>query len=114
MIISDLEEDDAMVASAQVNSIEAIIIDKCVIHNHEPSSYPSDFEIKQVSAILDPTTLSQMLEDRATCGKFNMAVGSIDVHDGSYLFNDSNIPETYVTGQMLDDVMVSATHATPP
>ena len=54
-----------------------------------------------------------MLEDRATCGKFAMAVGSTDVHDGSYLFNDSNIPETCVTGQMLDDVMVSATHATP-
>ena len=71
ILISDLEEDDAMIAETSTSSVETVIIDKCVINTEEPSSHPSDYEIKEVSATLDtpysPTSFkTEQMSDNLT------------------------------------------------
>ena len=66
ILISDLEQDDAMIAEATISSVETVLVDKCVITTDEPSSHPSDYEVKEVSAILDPSSLFNLLQDRGS------------------------------------------------
>lgn len=113
ILIADLEQDDALIAEATISSVETVFIDKCVITTDEPSSHLSDYEIKEVSAILDPSSLSNLLQDRANVGKFSMAIGATDVHEDRYLFNDPEIPDVFNTYDILDEIMVSPTHAAP-
>ena len=115
VLISDLEDDDAMVAMAHVSSAETNAIDICVFEEYDQPPNDIDIDIRNVSPILDAPTLSQLLQDRATCGKFAMSIGSTDVHEDNYLFNDSNIPDTSENSdKILDEIMISATHAMPP
>ena len=113
VLISDLEENDNMIAKATTRSVETVLIDKCVINTEEPSSDPSDYEIKEVSATFDTPSLSKLLQDGANVGKFAMTIGATDIHEDRYLFNDPKIPDVPNTDDILDEIMVSVTHAAP-
>ena len=43
-----------------------------------------------------------------------MAIGATDVHEYRYLFNDPEIPDVTNTDDILDEIMVSVTHAAAP
>ena len=81
VFISDLEDDDAIIAMSHVSSAETNEIDEYIIQEYFPSSNDIDLEIRNVSPILDAPTLSQLFQDRATCGKFIMSMGSTNVYE---------------------------------
>ena len=56
ILISDLEEDDAIVASFHISSINITCINYCILKTDTSPQYDPDFEIKEVGDILDRAT----------------------------------------------------------
>ena len=70
-------------------------------------------EIRNINPILDASTLTQLLQNRATNGKFAIFIEVTDAHEDNYLFNDSNVYDTSEnTDKILDEIMISAAHGT--
>ena len=61
VLVSELENDDAMVASSYIGFVETNVIDTYVFQEQSTSFDNIDMEIKDINPILDTPTPSQLL-----------------------------------------------------
>lgn len=131
VLLSDIEEDTAMVASATVSMVETQAIDRIAseagflgeaLGRAEWDTMPDNMNevssiMASVSPLLDPSELAYALSERAVISKFAVSVGATNAYQGDYLFDSPSVSmDGPTTGEIdLDEYFTaSATHAEAP
>ena len=103
VLLSEVAEDTATTASAQVSAIENQAIDSVLQRSNQtaeekvqPCWQPIPLEADEVvialaavSPTLDDQTLHALLQERADLGRFQMSIGSTNAMLGSHLVSDT-------------------------
>jgi hypothetical protein len=103
ILLSKVEESEAMAASVQVSSIESRAIDRVLDHNddEEETGKPCLAPVPRaadkiasvlgsISPLLDDTALYQRLSARLELGNFQASIGSTNAPGKEYLINDED------------------------
>lgn len=139
LVLDDIEEDAVMASTMTISSIEASVIDAIMDAADESKEWDLQRreveQIPHVSPIFNDAILADLLEKRATEGKFAAAIGATDIGDGGeyvtpddsssqseeeMYINDSDeetetLLQSCLDGQVdLDEVMAAATMSSKP
>jgi hypothetical protein len=116
ILLSDIEEDEAMAASVQIGAIEIKAIDlvmetmneewqhahPCYEHVPQEADQISSI-LASVSPILNDQTLYSRMAERANLGKFQASIGSTNVTDNEYLVETVDDDDTQEDEPSSDD-----------
>ena len=96
ILLSEVEEDRAMVQSLSISSVESAYIDSLSMAT-AGGSCPETYvqvaadEVRKhlvgISPLLDVEIMSLKVQERAATGKFMVAIGSTDVQDSPFLID---------------------------
>jgi hypothetical protein len=126
VLLSEVAEDTAIVASMQISSVENCAVDTVLQRSHSASEekvqpcwqhIPRAVDkvssvLAAVSPILNDETLYELLQDRADLGRFQMSIGSTDAMPGLYLASDTESASdasSISDGEALGDLFAEAT-----
>ena len=122
ILLTDIDDDPAMISAAQVSAVESQRIDEIsdAVGNLmiDPVGLSNWDDGPSVSSVLDPATLASSLSERGEIGRFMASIGSTNAVDCDYLFDiaeslDTNEP--VCIGEIdLDPFFVSSAHADRP
>ena len=122
ILLTDIDDDPAMISAAQVSAVESQRIDEIsdAVGNLmiDPVGRSNWDDGPSVSSVLDPATLASSLSERGEIGRFMASIGSTNAVDCDYLFDiaeslDTNEP--VCIGEIdLDPFFVSSAHADRP
>ncbi len=117
ILLSEIEEDDVMVASTQVSSIESKRIDDVLVDSNAdveeqvspmyeavPSAADEVSSVRaDISPALNDTALYKRLSVSSEMGKFKASIGSTDAPNKVYLVDDDDTLATEPYTDISDD-----------
>jgi hypothetical protein len=94
ILLNDIGDNNKMISSLQISSVESEIIDSNIELNNEQEQ-PDDNNrgdistlLKQISPLLCPVTMYSRMQSRASIGKYYASIGSTTALDSKYLVED--------------------------
>ncbi len=116
ILLSEVEDNEAMAASVQVSSIESRVIDRALETSDDereilkPCFYIIPRAADEISSVLasvspiyDDATLYERLSARSEVGKFKASIGSTDAPSTEYLVEDDDTVATDPSTDASDD-----------